>query len=63
MPFRLPTRHTQGKVIQGDFNQDQNAAQVVTGTIVSMIPIVDQICLVRDVVANCKKIDEDSDNT
>lgn len=51
------------EVIQGDFNEDQSTAQVVTGTIVSMIPIVDQICDVRDVVANCKKIDKDSDNS
>lgn len=51
------------EVIQGDFNEDQSTAQVVTGTVISMIPIVDQICDVRDVVANCKKIDEDSDNT
>lgn len=51
------------EVIQGDFNDDQSTAQVVTGTVISMIPIVDQLCDVRDVVANCKKIDEDSDNT
>lgn len=50
------------EVIQGDFNEEQTTAQVVTGTVVSMIPIVDQICDVRDVVANCKKIDEDSSN-
>lgn len=51
------------EVIQGDFHDDHTTAQVVTGTLVSMIPFVDQICDVRDVVANCKKINEDSDNT
>ena len=51
------------EVIQGDFNEDQSTAQVVTGTVISMIPFVDQICDVRDVVANCKKIDEDTGNT
>ena len=51
------------EVLQGDFNDDHTTAQVVTGTVVSMIPFVDQICDVRDVVANCKKINEDSDNT
>ena len=47
-------------VIQGDFAGEQSTAQVVTGTVVSMIPFVDQICDVRDVVANCKKINSDS---
>jgi hypothetical protein len=50
------------EVIQGDFNDDPTTAQVVTGTVISMIPFVDQICDVRDVVANCKKINEDSNN-
>jgi len=50
------------EVIQGDFNEDQTNAQVVTGTVISMIPFVDQICDVRDVVANCKKINQDSSN-
>lgn len=50
-------------VIQGDFAQEQSTAQVITGTVVSMIPFVDQICDVRDVVANCKKINQDSSNT
>jgi hypothetical protein len=45
------------EVLQGDFNDDPSTAQVVTGTVISMIPFVDQICDVRDVVANCKKID------
>ena len=49
-------------VIQGDFADDQSTAQVITGTVVSMIPLVDQICDVRDVVANCKKINQDSSN-
>lgn len=50
------------EMIQGDFNDDQTTAQVVTGIVISMIPFVDQICDVRDVVANCKKINEDSSN-
>lgn len=51
------------EVIQGDFNENQSTAQVVTGTVISMIPFVDQICDVRDVVANCKKIDENTSNS
>jgi hypothetical protein len=53
-------------VIQGDFAEEQSTAQVVTGTVISMIPGVDQICDVRDIVANCKKIHtckEDEDST
>ncbi len=49
-------------VIQGDFAEEQSTAQVVTGTVISMIPLVDQICDVRDIVANCKKINEDTSN-
>lgn len=47
------------EVLQGDFNDNASTAQVVTGTIISMIPFVDQICDVRDVVANCKNINEE----
>lgn len=49
-------------VLQGDFAEEQSTAQTITGTVVSMIPFVDQICDVRDVVANCKKINEDTAN-
>lgn len=49
-------------VLQGDFAEEQTTAQVVTGTVISMIPFVDQVCDVRDVVANCKKINQDSSN-
>ncbi|MGQ5523271.1 hypothetical protein ACUHMQ_08430 [Chitinimonas sp. PSY-7] len=50
------------EVLQGDFNDDQTTAQVITGTVISMVPLVDQICDVRDVVANCHKINQDSSN-
>lgn len=50
------------EVIQGDFNEEQTTAQAVTGTVISMIPFVDQVCDVRDIVANCRKINEDSSN-
>lgn len=49
-------------VLQGDFTEEASTAQTITGTVISMIPLVDQICDVRDVVANCKKIHEDSSN-
>lgn len=49
-------------VLQGDFAEDQSTAQIVTGTVISMIPFVDQICDVRDICANATKIKEDSNN-
>lgn len=49
------------ETIQGDFNDNQSTGQVVTGTVISMIPLVDQICDVRDLVANCMKIKEGND--
>ena len=48
-------------VLQGDFNDNATTAQTATSTVISMIPFVDQICDVRDVVANCKKINEEPD--
>ncbi|MCM0150328.1 hypothetical protein [Photobacterium galatheae] len=39
-------------VLQGDFNEDPTNAQIVVGTILSMLPIIDQIMDVRDVIAN-----------
>ncbi|WP_026472243.1 hypothetical protein [Alkanindiges illinoisensis] len=49
-------------VIQGDFAEEQSTAQIATGTVISMIPFVDQICDVRDLCANCMKIKEDINN-
>ena len=51
------------EVLQGDFNEEQSNAQMITGMVISMIPGVDQLCDVRDVVANCRKINEDTSNT
>ncbi|MDR7015326.1 hypothetical protein [Acinetobacter sp. 3657] len=49
-------------VLQGDFAEDQSTTQIAVGTVISMIPVVDQICDVRDICANCKKIKEDDSN-
>lgn len=51
------------EVLQGDFNDNASTAQVATGTIISMVPFVDQICDIRDLVANCKKIKADQDGS
>ncbi|MDN0073911.1 hypothetical protein QU481_03265 [Crenobacter sp. SG2303] len=50
------------EVVQGDFNENQTTGQIVTGTVISMIPYVDQICDVRDLVANCRAINRDENN-
>lgn len=50
------------EAIQGDFNQERTTGQVVFDTAISMIPGVDQVCDVRDIVANCKQINEDKSN-
>jgi hypothetical protein len=41
-----------GGMLQGDFNKSPTTSQIVVGGILSMIPVVDQICDVRDVVSN-----------
>ncbi len=40
--------------IQGDFNEDQTVGQVATNAVITMIPVVDQVGDVRDIVANLK---------
>jgi len=44
------------EAIQGDFNDDRSTGQVAFDAAVSMIPVVDQICDVRDLIANCRAI-------
>ncbi len=40
--------------VQGDFNEDQTIGQIATNTAITMIPVVDQVGDVRDIVANLK---------
>lgn len=51
------------ETLQGDFHEDPSTGQIVTGTLISMIPLVDQLCDIRDFIANVRKINEDSSNT
>jgi hypothetical protein len=51
------------EAIQGDFNEDRSAAQIMTDAAISMIPLVDQVCDVRDLIANCKKLHHDPKDT
>lgn len=47
------------EAIQGDFNQERSLGQVAFDTAISIIPGVDQVCDVRDLIANGKQINED----
>lgn len=38
--------------INGDFNKDPTVAQVIVGGLISMIPVADQICDIRDLLAS-----------
>ena len=54
------------EAIQGDFNDNRSTGQVAFDAGISMIPVIDQICDVRDIIANCKSIaqsNEKEDNT
>jgi hypothetical protein len=44
------------EAIEGDFNEDRTTAQILVDAGISMIPLVDQLCDVRDLIADCKKI-------
>ncbi|WP_284618495.1 polymorphic toxin type 15 domain-containing protein [Aquabacterium humicola] len=44
--------------LQGDFNKNPTTGQVIVGGIISLIPLVDQACDVRDVIANCIALSE-----
>lgn len=46
-------------VVQGDFAEEQSGKQIAAGTIISMIPFVDQLCDIRDFVANVRKINQE----
>ena len=50
------------EAIQGDFNENRSTAQILTDAAISMIPVVDQICDLRDLVANSKKLSKDPDD-
>ncbi|AXQ23162.1 hypothetical protein BEN71_14230 [Acinetobacter wuhouensis] len=39
-------------VLKGDFNQNPTTGQIIVGGVISLIPVVDQVCDVRDLIAN-----------
>ncbi len=51
------------EAIQGDFNEERSTGQILVDAAISMIPLVDQVCDVRDLIANCKKLIHDYKDT
>ena len=45
-----------GTALAGDFAEDQSFGQIAFGTVVTMIPVVDQVADVRDIIANLHKL-------
>ncbi|CAH0246946.1 hypothetical protein SRABI118_02866 [Massilia sp. Bi118] len=48
------------EALEGDFNDERSTAQIMFDAAVSMIPLVDQLCDVRDLIANIKKLVHDA---
>lgn len=47
--------------LQGDFNATPSTSQIAVGSIISMIPVVDQVMDVRDVIANAMLLTDDTE--
>lgn len=50
------------EAIQGDFNEDRSAGQIAADMAISLIPIVDTICDIRDLCANVRTYRKDPNN-
>lgn len=50
------------EAIQGDFQEDRSAGQIAADMVISLIPIVDTICDVRDLCANIRAYRKDPTN-
>jgi hypothetical protein len=44
------------EAVEGDFNENRTTAQILVDAGISMIPLIDQVCDIRDLIADCKKI-------
>lgn len=47
------------EAIEGDFNENRSTSQILVDAGISMIPLVDQVCDLRDLIANCRKLSKD----
>ncbi|MFV5216195.1 hypothetical protein ACLIIZ_20965 [Azonexus caeni] len=50
-------------VLLGDFNEEPSMSQTIVSSIITAIPIIDQIADVRDVIANLYMLSKDSKDT
>jgi len=46
------------EAIEGDFNESRSTSQILVDAGISMIPLVDQLCDLRDLIANCRKLSQ-----
>lgn len=46
-------------VLQGDFNEDPSLSQTIVGSVITAIPVLDQIADIRDVIANLHRLSKD----
>lgn len=47
------------EAVEGDFNENRSTSQIMVDAGISMIPLVDQLCDLRDLIANCRKLSRD----
>jgi hypothetical protein len=47
------------EAVEGDFNENRTTAQILVDAGISMIPLVDQVCDIRDLIADCRKLIHD----
>lgn len=50
------------EAVEGDFNENRSTSQILVDAGISMIPLVDQICDLRDLIANCRKLSRDQND-
>ncbi|MCG7220626.1 hypothetical protein [Acinetobacter sp. AG3] len=50
-------------MLKGDFNKSPTMSQVIVSGLVSMIPLVDQVCDIRDLIANLIDLSEENGKT
>jgi hypothetical protein len=58
-PASKPVHIWLWEAIQGDFNGERSGGQIAFDAAVSFIPGVDQICDIRDLIADCRLVSKD----
>lgn len=50
-------------VLQGDFNKNPTMSQIIVSGIISLIPVADQVCDVRDLISNLVTLSDEKQRT